>query len=93
MKPIQINEAGSEEIITLFLKESKHPIVYKAKLDELIDSGLSDEEARDFISTTPFVMEMYYSPSNGLYLVESEAVDVVSIWNPYDGVQMLDVEE
>ena len=95
MKPIQKNEAGTEEVITFFLDETKHPIAYKAKMDELIkECGMTKREAERHINTSPFVLEMYYSPSQGLFMVESEAVEnVIPMYDPYTGTKMLEIEE
>lgn len=73
------------DTIEIFINEKDHPQVYQTKLNELIDSGFSEEQAKKFIFETPFVMEVYYSPYQGLFAVESDAVECSDIFNPYSG--------
>jgi hypothetical protein len=83
---MKLNTVGNEEIITLKIDEKEHPIAYKAKLDELIECGMSEDEARKYISQG-FVMEIHYAPNQGFFLVESEAIGCTTIFNPYDGIE------
>jgi len=85
MLKLQINPTGLEEVIEIFIDPVKHPIAYKNKFDELIESGMTREEAEELIRTTPFEMEFYYSKNQGLFLVESEPLEYITIYNPYDG--------
>ena len=80
------------DTIEIFINEKDHPQVYQTKLNELIDSGFSEEQAKKFIFETPFVMEVYYSPYQGLFAVESDAVDSNDIFNPYSG-ELLEEDE
>ncbi len=82
---MKVNSPEKAEIIELFLSKDKTPIAYQKKVEELIRSGLSEEEAENFVSTTPFEMEFYYSDNLGLFLVECEAVDNAILVDPYSG--------
>tara|TARA_B100000927_G_scaffold107064_1_gene86574 strand:+ start:2174 stop:2443 length:270 start_codon:yes stop_codon:yes gene_type:complete len=82
---MKVNAPEKAEIIELFLSKDKTPIAYQKKVEELIRSGLSEEEAENFVSTTPFEMEFYYSDNLGLFLVECEAVDNAILVDPYSG--------
>jgi RecB family endonuclease NucS len=73
------------DTIEVYINENEHPQVYQAKLTELIDSGFTEKQAKKFIFETPFVMEVYYTPSVGMFAVESEAVECIDIFNPYTG--------
>lgn len=86
------NKPEQAEIIELFLSEDKTPIAYQKKVTELIKSGMTKEEAENFVSTTPFEMEFYYSDDLGLFLVESEAVEEANIIDPYSGKKLQDYE-
>jgi hypothetical protein len=86
------NKPEQAEIIELFLSEDKTPIAYQKKVAELIKSGMTKEEAENFVSTTPFEMEFYYSDDLGLFLVESEAVEDANIIDPYSGKKLQDYE-
>ena len=85
MAKLQINPAGTEEVIEVYIDPIKHPVAYSNKLEELIGSGMTREEAERFILTTPFEMELYYSKDQGLFLVESEPLEYIKVYNPYDG--------
>lgn len=81
---MKLNEVGKEEIIILKIDETQHPIAYKAKLDELIQAGMTEKDARNAINQG-IVMEVFYAPNQGFFLVESEAIESTEIYNPYDG--------
>lgn len=75
-----------EEIIEVFLSETEHPKAFKVK--ELVEEcGMTEEEAKDFIRTTPFSLELYYHVNQGLFGVESDAVEAYGneIYSPYTG--------
>ena len=93
MSPLKINPAGTEEVIEIYLDPVKHPIAYAAKKQELINSGLSEKDAEDFILKTSFEMELYYSIDQGLFLIESEPLESITVYNPYDGQEMIDPED
>jgi hypothetical protein len=82
-----------EGVISIHLDEHKHPIAWKAKMDELMKTGMTRLEALSFINKTPFILEIYYSENNGLFLVESEAVETeIPMYNPYNGEQMEEIK-
>lgn len=85
MTKLQINPQGTEEVVELYLDPLKHPVAYNSKVEELIASGMTREQADTFVQNTPFVMEVYYAPDQGLFLVESEPIAFNDIHNPYDG--------
>lgn len=87
------NSPEQAEIIELFLSKDKTPIAYQKKVAELIKSGMTEQEAENFVSTTPFEMEFYYSDDLGLFLVESEAVEDANIIDPYTGEELEDYED
>ena len=88
---MKLNAAGKEEVIVLKIDETQHPVAYKAKLNELIEAGMTEKEARDVINDG-ITMEVFYSPNQGFFLVESEAIESTEIYNPYDGSEC-EVEE
>lgn len=48
---------------------------------------MTEEEAKDFVRTTPFSIELYYHVNQGLFGVEGEAVESYGneIYSPYTG--------
>lgn len=87
------NNSDQYESIMVKLDEFKHPIAFKTKLDELIESGMTAEEARVFIQTTPIELEIYYQKDSGLFAVEAEAVDSGTVYSPYSGEELEEAEE
>lgn len=88
-KPPKLNIGKEAEYITdIYLSETKHPIAFKNKLEELVESGLSESEARNFITTTPFRLEIYYQKNCGLFAVESDACDCSKVYSPYTADEM-----
>ncbi len=85
MEKLKINPAGTEEIVEIYLDPVKHPVAFNNKVQELIDAGMTKEEAEISVVNIPFEMEVYYSNGQGLFLVESEAIEFNDIHNPYDG--------
>lgn len=84
----KINKAGSEEVIEVYLSETNHPIAFNAKVKELVEqSGMTEKEAKEYVRTTPFTIELYYHAGQGLFGVESEAVEPYGneIYSPYTG--------
>ena len=89
---IKINEPNHEEVIEVWISREKTPIAFKEKLDELMEEGAFDteKEAIEWIEKTPFVMEMYYEKGQGLFLVESEAIDNCDIVSPYTKEELVE---
>ena len=94
-KFIPLAPAGSEETIQVRLTEETFPTAFKAKLEELIGQGMTEEDARRWILSTPIVLELYYEKDSGLFAVESDALESCpeSIHSPYSGVPFKETEE
>lgn len=82
------NPADDYECIDIKLTKEKTPIAYARKVKELVGQGMTVEDAEKFIDETPFEMEFYYSIDRGLFLVEAEAVEATTIYDPYTGKEM-----
>lgn len=79
------------ETIEVSLDPAEHPRAFDNKVRCLMKSGLSREAAeRD--ATTPVVLELFYSIDQGLFAVESGAVDCSPVYNPYDGREIPKLE-
>lgn len=90
-----MKKANSDQMesIEFYLDKTKQPIAYNAKLKELIGAGMTKVEAENFIDETPLCLEMYYSADQGLFMVESEAVESCEIYNPYNGEMLEESDE
>ena len=76
------------DVIDVLLTPEKTPIAYNRKLHELINkSGMTKKEA-EFFLMAPISMELFYSNDQGLFGVESEALDSIAIYNPYSGEEI-----
>lgn len=69
-----------------FMLDKEHtPHAFKNKVDELVNCGLEREEAEKQVLDMKFELEVYYHPDNGMFCVESEAVESGNIYSPYTG--------
>ncbi len=88
VKKLRKHNAEEVEVMEIYIDENKHPVAYARKMKELQLQLFSEKEARKFILTTPFEMEFYYSLDQGLFLVETDAVENIDIYNPYTGEKL-----
>lgn len=79
-------EEGDFFKITLSGKET--PQAFKRRVEELMQSGLSEAEARHNVATTPVAMELFYDCGRGMFAVESEPLLHIGIFNPYTGFEI-----
>ena len=80
-----------EHLCNVNLTEDKFPIAYKCKLNELINNGMSEESARNFLADCEIELELYYSYGYGVFAVESEAIECgATIFDPYTGEECED---
>lgn len=83
---IKVHDSNHVESIQVMLSRELTPIAFQNKLEELMAQKAFDteEEAIKWIEKTPFKMEMYYEKGQGLFLVESEALDMgEDVFSPY----------
>ena len=92
MSKLKINPADKAEMIDFYLSETRHPIAFKAKLAELMEAGLTEEQARVAIDKYSIEMEVYYSPDKGLFMVETEALSSIPVYDPYTGEKLEESE-
>ena len=76
------------DIESVSINLSKYPKAFANKLDELMETGAFDnrDEAKKWLTETPIVLELYYEKDQGLFAVESEALEncgVGDIVSPY----------
>lgn len=70
----------------LVIREVMWPVAFKNKMEELIEGGMSVEEAKRHIYNTPIYLEVYYEKGKGLFAVESDYIEEHdSIVSPYSG--------
>ncbi len=75
-----------DQTVDIFLRPNTK--VYSRKREELItQSGMTEDEAENWLLTTPIQIELFYSAS-GLFAVEAEAVECCEIYNPYSGEEI-----
>lgn len=91
MEEFKIQSADSAEVFQIQLDPIKHPIAYSHRVESLISSGLSRAEA-EREALMPIDMEVFYDPTVGCFSVESEAIESVEIYNPYNGL-IIEIEE
>ena len=74
-----------ENTIEVTLTEKTTPLLFKRKLEELMEQKAFDteEEAKQWIESTPIVLCLIYQKHSGMFAVEDDAVDATT--SPYDG--------
>lgn len=86
---VKLNKAEEYEAISsVRLTEDKTPRAFKAKVEELLESGCAktEEEARGMVYQMEIELEIYYEKGFGLFAVESDAVESnYDIYSPYSG--------
>lgn len=96
MEKIKVNSAEQYDSIMVTLDEKKYPIAHQMKLEELMEAGAfkSEEEAKEWINTTPIELELYYEKHSGLFAVEADAIENASesLCSPYTGAEFYNPE-
>ena len=99
---MKANKVGQEETIAVLLTRKSFPIAFQNKLNELMEQGAfdSEEEATRWIESNPIILEIMYEKDNGLFAVESEAIESCSLAymelvSPYTGeaIDCIDCDE
>jgi hypothetical protein len=84
---MKLNNSDNYESIFVQLSKEKTPIAWEQKVISNMNSGLSREEAEKE-ADKKMEVEMYYDADAGLFLIEAEAVESGTIYNPYSGELM-----
>ena len=83
---VKLNSAENYEPIEIIIRKDKHPIAYNNKVEELINEGYGTREEIEKEYPCFFMeCEIYYEQGNGLFIVESGAVESGTIYSPYSG--------
>lgn len=97
MARVQANSADNFESINIVVTKDRYPIVYRRKIEELVEDGAYEtiEDAEIDNPRIEIDLELYYDKGWGLYGVESDAVSssAESICSPYTGESMIDFIE
>lgn len=82
------------EIIEVTLTPEKFPEAYKRKLEELMEQKAFDteEDAIEWIRTTPIVLELVYEKHSGLFAIESEGLETGTCVSPYSSLPVIPEE-
>lgn len=80
-----VKQGKYENTIEVVLTEKKTPILFRKKLEELMEQKAfnSEDEAKKWIESTPIVLCLIYHKHSGMFAVEDDAVDFAV--SPYDG--------
>lgn len=80
------------ESLPLTISANQYPKVAMAKKEELMSQGLSEEDANNVISNLYFDIELFYSKGNGIFAVESGAVECEEVYDPYTQIKLTNEE-
>ena len=82
---VKLNKETQVESLDITISKEKTPIAFAAKVEELMEDGMSREEAEKTADGMVFLMEIYYETGCGLFAVECDAVEAGTIYSPYTG--------
>lgn len=89
----KLNNIENAETIEVKLTKEKFPIAYQNKFEELVEmSGMTEDEATEYLKDCTIVMELVYHKNYGLFMVESEVIGCTPIYSPYTGDECDDSE-
>ena len=77
--------AQEAETIDVLLSPNRHPIAFERKVRCMMTSGLTRPEAEAHVLVTPLQLEIFYDVGQGLFALESEAIESITVFNPYTG--------
>jgi hypothetical protein len=87
----QLKKSDPEKYAHFEINLVNFPTLFELKKAELIRHGFTEKEAIENCMT-PIEMELVFAPDQGVFAVESEAMEDTDIFNPYDGQVMLDYD-
>jgi hypothetical protein len=97
MARVQAYSADYIESINVVITKDRYPILYRRKIEELVEQKAYEtiEDAEIDNPRFEIELELYYDKEWGLYGVESDAISssAESICSPYTGESMIDFIE
>lgn len=80
-----IKAQNEPETLHIVLTPFNYPTAFENKVTELLEQEVfkTREEAREWVIKTPIVLEVFYEKNNGLFAVESDAVECNICSSPY----------
>lgn len=97
MARVQAYSADYIESINVVITKDRYPILYRRKIEELVEQKAYEtiEDAEIDNPRFEIELELYYDKEWGLYGVESDAISssAESICSPYTGEYMIDYKE
>ena len=81
-----INDENKYESVSILLSKEKYPIAFEKYVTDMMQGGMTREEAEKYAAETPIELELYYQVGFGLFGLSSEYVDnMESFVSPYNG--------
>ena len=81
-----ITDENRYESINILLSREKYPIAFEKYVKDIMQGGMTREEAEKYASETPIELELYYQVGFGLFGISSDYVEnVESFVSPYNG--------
>ena len=81
-----INDENKYESVNIILTKEKYPIAFEKYVKDIMQGGMTREEAEKYASETPIELELYYQVGFGLFGISSDYVESVeSFVSPYNG--------
>lgn len=81
-----INDENKYESVNIILSKEEYPIAFEKYVKDIMQGGMTREEAEKYASETPIELELYYQVGFGLFGISSDYVEnVESFVSPYNG--------
>lgn len=81
-----INDENNYESVSILLSKEKYPIAFEKYVKDMMNGGMTREQAEKYASETPIELELYYQVGFGLFGLSSDYVDnMESFVSPYNG--------
>ncbi len=76
------------EVIDILLSPNRYPVAFERKVRCVMSGGLSRQEAEAYVLTTPLQLEIFYDIGRGLFALEPEPIESITVFNPYTGKEI-----
>lgn len=81
------------EVIEVVTTPTINPEMFRRRVRSLMLSGLPQQEAENFVASTPQKLELFYDVALGAFAIDAEAVGNATLYNPYTAKEILDETE
>ena len=82
---LKVNSTKDIEPITIRIDKVHTPIAFATKVEELVENGMERAEAEKMADGMGFECEIMYHKGYGIFAMESEPLNCIDPYSPYNG--------